>query len=144
LDKATVRLSAEFVARRVNEAGEVDLNADELALLHRCSSPNAVQRALVTTDEGSIDCRASMCESCPFRHGSPHTRLAPGLASRALSEASPLCHSSVTHPEDPARLCRGARNAQLDFFYTNGFIAAPTDAAWEKRRRELGLRSPPG
>jgi hypothetical protein len=37
-------------------------------------------------------------------------------------------------------LCRGARDKQLWLFAAMGFISEPTDAAWEAKCKELGLR----
>jgi hypothetical protein len=35
-------------------------------------------------------------------------------------------------------LCRGARDLQLQMFAATGFIDEPTDAAWERKCKELG------
>ena len=83
-----------------------------------------------------------MCKTCPFREtGWTHVR--PLLIERSLTEATPICHSTgealVDKPLGPSRLCRGARDFQLQFFAGIGFIEAATDAAWEKRCRELGI-----
>jgi hypothetical protein len=82
-----------------------------------------------------------MCGTCPFRAGAD---LAPMLAQSALNQASRICHSTgannaIHHRTGkPARLCRGARDVQLGAFHAMGFIAAPTDAAWDNKREELG------
>ncbi len=84
-----------------------------------------------------------MCGTCPFREGSPYAELAPMLAASAMSEASRVCHSTggnnAIHRRTgkPARLCRGARDLQLKAFHAMGFIAAPTDDAWNLKRTEL-------
>jgi hypothetical protein len=61
-----------------------------------------------------------------------------------LTEASPICHSTgpdalVETEERQPRICRGARNFQVQIFARLGMIAAPTDAAWNARCEELGL-----
>ena len=90
----------------------------------------------------------SKCGTCPFREGSPHAGLAAGLAISALTEASRICHSTgsrnaINHRTGkPPALCRGARDIQLQHFHRTGFIEAPTDAAWEKKCRELGIIPP--
>lgn len=85
-----------------------------------------------------------MCATCPFRPGSKYAFLVPDLAASALSEASRICHSTGSNGINrrtgkPSRLCRGARDLQLRLFASNGFIEAPTDEAWNKKRKELGV-----
>jgi hypothetical protein len=73
-----------------------------------------------------------MCVTCPFQeHGSIEVR--SNVISR-LFEVSQTCHEA--HDK---RLCRGARDFQLTCFYRIGMIEAPTDEAWEKKRREVGV-----
>lgn len=85
-----------------------------------------------------------MCPTCPFRRGSPYEYLVPALTQSALTEASRECHQTgsngVNHRTGKKpKLCRGARDLQLNLFYRLGFIEAPTDQAWAKKRRELGV-----
>jgi hypothetical protein len=68
----------------------------------------------------------------------------PLLEKRALTEATPICHSTGRAlKREPgqkpvkAHACRGARNFQLQVFFHLGFIAAPTDAAWAAKFAEL-------
>lgn len=85
------------------------------------------------------------CATCPFRDGSKFEFLATDLAFSALSEASRICHSTgsnnaINHRTGkPEKLCRGARDIQLKLFASIGFIEAPTDEAWDKKRKELGV-----
>ena len=89
-------------------------------------------------------CRV-ICPTCPFRKGSPYANLAPGLAESALGEASRICHSTgsnnaINHRTGkPPALCRGARDIQLQFFASIGFIAAATDKAWADKCKEMKL-----
>lgn len=74
------------------------------------------------------------CATCPF-HAAGWTELRGLLSERAL-RAAPLCHSSgrkALQPGGPARahVCRGARDLQLQIMYRLGFLAAPTDEAWQ-------------
>lgn len=101
---------------------------------------------------GAKQCRNSpvmerMCPTCPFcAKGLAAVR--PLLMERALGEATPICHSTgdsdVVPPDkklfQEERLCRGARKFQIEVFYRLGFIAAPTDEAWNAKRRELGMQ----
>lgn len=82
---------------------------------------------------------ASMCATCPFRNEG-WTEVRELLQRRALTEGTPICHSTgkaLTERLGKAHLCRGARDFQLIMFHRMGFIAAPTDEAWEGRWREL-------
>lgn len=87
----------------------------------------------------------SKCATCPFRDGSPYAYLAAGLAESALSDSSRICHSTGSNNAINKRtgkkpmFCRGARDLQLRFFATIGFISEPTDKAWEAKCKELGI-----
>jgi len=83
------------------------------------------------------------CATCPFRVGSRYSSLAPHLALSALQDASRVCHSTGSNNAinrrtgKPARLCRGARDVQLQVFAALGVIAEPTDAAWDQAQAAL-------
>lgn len=85
------------------------------------------------------------CASCPFRTGSDYTYLAPTLAECALTKRSRICHSTGSNNAinkrtgKPPMLCRGARDLQLQVFFAMKFIEAPTDEAWDKKCKEMGL-----
>lgn len=84
------------------------------------------------------------CGTCPFRRGSKYQYLVGNLASSALTEGSRICHSTGANGLNgntgkPDRLCRGARDLQLQVFTANGFIAAATDEAWQKKCDEIGI-----
>jgi len=72
--------------------------------------------------------------------------LAASLAVSALSQASRICHSTGANNAinrrtgKPPRICRGARDVQLEALAALGFLDAPTDQAWDRKRRELGLK----
>lgn len=76
------------------------------------------------------------CKTCPFADGGC-ADVAASVTERVLSEGSQMCHSSG-YPEGK-RLCRGARDIQLRVFASIGFIDAPTDEAWDAKRRECGV-----
>ena len=85
-----------------------------------------------------------MCATCPFRKDSPFAELVPLLAQSALTEASRICHSTATsaikgRTGKAAKLCRGARDLQLEYFHHTGFIESATDEAWEKKCKQLGI-----
>lgn len=91
----------------------------------------------------TIPLMAVMCSTCPFKDNSPTKYLADDLAISAITDASRICHSTGSNglrgrTGKPSRLCRGARNIQLQVFCTLGVIEHPTDeawaAAWEKMR----------
>lgn len=84
------------------------------------------------------------CATCPFlEKGWKEVRSL--LEKRALFEATPICHSTGSGALSKKRIsrkplaCRGARDLQLQSFHRMGFIDAPTDLAWDKKCKELGL-----
>jgi hypothetical protein len=85
----------------------------------------------------------AMCATCPFRPKSKYAHLAPSLAQSAVTEATRICHSTGSNNAinrrtgKPPMACRGARDIQLRMFAGSGFIEAPTDAAWNKKWREI-------
>ena len=96
----------------------------------------------------SLPIRKTQCKTCPFKAakdgGWEHVR--PLLIQRALSEGTPICHSTgkkalIRHEGEklPEHLCRGARDLQLRFFHAIGFIATATDEAWDVKRQEMGI-----
>lgn len=92
-----------------------------------------------------IPVRSTMCATCPFRKGSPYAYLAADLATSALDTASRICHSTGAnnalhkHTGKPERLCRGARDIQLQVFAAMGVISEPTDEAWTTKCQEMGI-----
>lgn len=88
--------------------------------------------------------RKTMCQTCPFRHGSKYANLAPALTESAMTEASRICHSTgqnAIHEETGVEehLCRGARDIQLRYMACAGVISEATDEAWNERRAEIGM-----
>lgn len=84
------------------------------------------------------------CATCPFREGSEYAELSGTLGESALTERSRICHSTGSNAihrrtGKPEALCRGARDLQLNYFHSIGFIDAPTDEAWQSKCRELHL-----
>ena len=94
-----------------------------------------------------MELMSEMCGTCPFREDSPLKFLRPELERSALTECSRICHSTggntVVHPlsktKSKSKLCRGARDAQLRAFHAMGFLDAPTDEAWARKCKELGI-----
>lgn len=87
------------------------------------------------------------CGTCPFRpaHEGGWTHVRPLLEKRALNDGSPLCHSTgpraLKRPKGKviaARICRGARNLQLEAMAALGIIEAATDEAWTKALKDRG------
>lgn len=85
----------------------------------------------------------AMCATCPFREGSPYAYLSSTLAVSALSECSRICHSTGSRNAihyrtgEKPQLCRGARNLQLEYFKSIGFLKEATDEAWAKKLAEI-------
>lgn len=78
------------------------------------------------------------CGSCPFNdNGDQQTR---GMVEkRCINSASQICHHPRLKGGKQTHLCRGARDFQLKIFFRMGFISAPTDEAWNAKRKELGV-----
>lgn len=86
----------------------------------------------------------AMCGTCPFRPESPFASLAPELAVSACTEGLRICHSTgsnAIHSNTgvPEHACFGAREVQLKFWHSNGYIAAPTEEAWQAKCDQLGI-----
>ncbi len=88
--------------------------------------------------------RKKHCTTCPFRDdGRGWSHVHDLLAQRALTEATPICHSTgkalVRHNGErlKAHACRGARDLQLRFFHAIGFLSSPTDEAWSQKLAEI-------
>lgn len=87
----------------------------------------------------------TMCATCPWREGSPYAYLRNSLEERALGHESRICHSTGSNNAINARtgkpeaLCRGARDAQLRFLSSTGFLSEATDEAWTAKCQELNI-----
>jgi hypothetical protein len=81
------------------------------------------------------------CSTCVFKKLPNGDWLNPDLAhlvSDRLLQVSQICHHPRLHSKKEDHLCRGTRDRQIELMYRMGVIAAPTDAAWEAKRKELG------
>lgn len=81
------------------------------------------------------------CATCPFNAGG-WSEVRPLLEQRALTQATPICHSTGSHAlskkvHKKAHACRGARDLQLRLFASLGFIESATDEAWAKKHAEM-------
>lgn len=80
------------------------------------------------------------CPTCPFKHEHEgQIEVANMVRHRCMTEASQICHHPALHGKEQTKLCRGARDYQLEMFHKMGFIEEPTDAAWAAKRKELGM-----
>lgn len=83
------------------------------------------------------------CATCPFREGSPYAHLAIDLAISALTNRSRICHSTGSNnginkkTGRAARICRGARDVQIEYLFSIGFLKAKTDEAWTAKLNEI-------
>lgn len=83
------------------------------------------------------------CKTCPFRVGIEYEELREYLSIAAITEGR-ICHSTgrnAIHRRTgkPPRICRGARDQQLQMMAAMGVIESPTDEAWAKKVKEMGL-----
>jgi hypothetical protein len=88
-----------------------------------------------------------MCSTCPWREGSPMENLRPMLEERSLKE-SRVCHSTgviivneATRVQKAPLICRGSRDFQLRVLCGMGFLAEPTDEAWEGKAGKINKQS---
>ena len=78
-----------------------------------------------------------MCSTCPFGPNGVQ-EIRQKVEKRCLSKASQTCHhSGGTEGKPDTRLCRGARDLQLMFFYRLGVISEPTDEAWAEAASQI-------
>lgn len=82
------------------------------------------------TDISAFEVNKDRCHACPF--GENGLDIVRWRVEKRCLSASQICHST------DSTLCRGARDYQLQIFYRMGFLAAPTDEEWAKKRKELG------
>lgn len=82
--------------------------------------------------------RKTMCQTCPFREGGDK-ELAGRVLGRTLLQASQICHHPAIHGQKEHELCRGARMHQLELLYRMGLIEAPTEEAFIKTSKDLGV-----
>lgn len=86
------------------------------------------------------------CATCPFRVGSKYACLAADIAQSALTQANRICHSTGSNnginrrTGKPSRLCRGARDLQIRYFVSIGFLKEATDEAWAKKLAEMNAQ----
>jgi hypothetical protein len=78
----------------------------------------------------------AQCATCPFRND---PELAARVLDRTLFKAAQICHHPTLHGKPQTHLCRGARDVQLQCLYRMGLIDAPSDNAFERKSRELGV-----
>jgi hypothetical protein len=83
---------------------------------------------------------AKQCAHCVFARKPDGKWLNPQLAELVesrLMTCSQICHYPALKGKKETHLCRGTRNRQIEIFYRMGFLAEPTDAAWEAKLQEL-------
>ena len=96
------------------------------------------------------DVMPRMCATCPFRGDSnaigseygaeTQQLLQSALAASALTEDNRLCHASGLKGQPETKVCRGARNLQIQYFFALGVLDAPTDQAWREALTRLSVQ----
>ncbi len=90
--------------------------------------------------------RATQCETCPYREGSPYAHFQKSLVPGVLTDNTTICHSTGSNNAVKYRtgkkphLCRGARDLQLIHMFALHVIEAPTDEAWNEQRIAIGMK----
>lgn len=89
-------------------------------------------------DISKLPVMSKRCESCPFNDDGCKS-IRQMVMDRSL-EMSQTCHSTgVVHGKEDTHLCRGARDYQIELMYRLGVIESPTDEAWDKKRKAVGI-----
>jgi hypothetical protein len=90
-----------------------------------------------------LNVMAVQCSSCPWRDGGGVLGDDPialaALEAKVLFDSNQVCHAPALSGKREDRVCRGARNYQLEFFFEHGVIDAPTDKAWSDRLQEMKI-----
>lgn len=87
----------------------------------------------------------TMCKTCPFRPGSKYAFLVEELTISTIAGNGRICHSTGSNNAinrrtgKPPRMCRGARDVALRMFAATGFLEEPTDKAWDKKCKAMGI-----
>jgi hypothetical protein len=86
----------------------------------------------------------AMCATCPWREDSAYAYLRRELEYSAKHEASRICHCTGSNAINentgkPEAFCRGARDVQLRWLASAGFLSAPTDESWDAKCLEIGI-----
>lgn len=85
---------------------------------------------------------AKQCSTCVFSTDARGQWVYPDLADmveKRMMSCSQICHAPALKGKKQTHLCRGTRDRQIDILYKMGFLAEPTDAAWQDKRKELGI-----
>jgi hypothetical protein len=85
---------------------------------------------------------AKQCRTCVFATDERGRWVNPDLAQMVegrLMQCSQICHAPRLKGKKETHLCRGTRDRQIEIMYRLGVIEAPTEEAWNKLRRELGI-----
>jgi hypothetical protein len=84
---------------------------------------------------------AKQCATCVFAKRPDGRWLNPDLAElveRRMMSCSQICHHPQLKGKPETHLCR-ARGTARSRSFTGSALAEATDAAWEAKRRELGV-----
>lgn len=91
-----------------------------------------------TTNIQGMPVMQGKCKTCPFgKNGCQEVRRS--VESRLL-EVSQTCHSTgvaLNPPRQDTHICRGARDWQIEFFHSIGFLDEPTDEAWRLKLESI-------
>ena len=80
---------------------------------------------------------AHKCATCPFgENGDVDVR--NSVTERLVTlQGSQICHHPRLHGKEETRLCRGARDFQLNLLHCMGQIAEPTDACFAETSNKV-------
>jgi hypothetical protein len=90
---------------------------------------------MTNIDPATLRLRKNQCKTCPFRRENQnilHPKRWAEIYSYLLQGTQHVCHSTNRH------VCRGARDWQLNVWYSTGIIDEPTDASLHEAMTEAG------
>lgn len=78
--------------------------------------------------------QVKQCVTCPWADTADRLKLSgkemESLMRMVLTEANVRCHHAAFLGKSEQKICRGARNFQLQIFHSLGVLESPTDRCW--------------
>jgi hypothetical protein len=93
------------------------------------------------TSSNPLDVMETKCSTCPWRVDNgvlcEDVATKDCLKSSVLTVRNQLCHSPAWIGMPETRICRGARDYQLQVFHRIGFLSEPTDQSWADKLSDI-------
>lgn len=88
-------------------------------------------------DSSTLPVMPQKCPTCPF--GDNDVLGVRKAIEVVLMEGVRICHKHELNGFRGNFICRGAFDEQCEIFYRMGVVSAPTQEAWDQKRREVGM-----